>query len=194
MNLMMVKREKVSKFLSLLFVLFFLFVLLQLIAPVLFPTGSYSDLSGSVAIQDNEQETSSMPFPFNLVYSCGDRLCHQKADRSFFINGNQMAFCSRCTAIWMGLVFGLGLLLFYKIPLDGKFFALLFISFIPIGIDGVGQLINLWESTTLSRLFTGLFVGITTGMAIGVIVDELKETPLFDEERVQKYKKLIFRR
>ena len=191
---MMVKRGKASRFTFILFVLFLLFVLMQLIAPLVFPSGSYPDLSGNVAIQDNEQEIATMPFPLSLVYSCGDRLCHQKADRSLFINGNQMAFCSRCTAIWIGLVIGLGILLFYKVSLDERFFALIILSFIPIGVDGVGQLMNLWESTMLSRLLTGLFVGITTGMAMGVIIDELKETPLFNEERLQKYKKLVFRR
>lgn len=191
---MMEKREKVSRFISAFFIVFFLFVFIQLIAPLIFAPGSYTDLSGSVAMDDNQDKIATMPFPINLVYSCGDRLCHQRAERSLFINGNQMAFCSRCTAIFSGLVIGLAVLMFYRVSLDEKFFVLIFVSFIPIGVDGVGQLLNFWESTTLSRLFTGLFVGITSGMALGVIVDEVKEMPIFDTSVLKRLKKLVFQR
>jgi len=114
-----------------------------------------------------------MPAPWNIVYGCGDRLCHQKADRSFFINGNQMPFCSRCTAIWLGLTIGLGLMVFYKIELDERFLILIVIGIVPIGIDGVGQLLNLWESTNIIRSITGLLAGFVCGIAIALIVDEI---------------------
>ena len=111
--------------------------------------GSVNDLSGYTAVADNEKLISEMPTPWNIVYGCGDRLCHQKADRSFFINENQMPFCSRCTAIWLGLTMGLGLMVFYKIELDERFLILIAIGIVPIGVDGVGQLLNLWESTNI---------------------------------------------
>ena len=62
-----------------------------------------------------------MSFPWNVVYSSGDRLCHQRADRSLFLNGNEMPFCSRCTAIWFGLAIGLGFMVLYTIELNEKF-------------------------------------------------------------------------
>ena len=173
---MMEKREKVSKSICFFFLVFLLFSVLQVISPFLFPEGSYTDLSGMVGVKDNEHLTDTMPFPLNFLYSCGDRLCHQKAERSFFLNNNQMPFCSRCSAIWFGLTIGLGILVFYSIVLNEKFLILIFLSFIPIGIDGVGQLIGLWESTNVSRVFTGVLVGITCGMSIGLILDELKDT------------------
>jgi len=85
-----------------------------------------------------------------------------------------MPFCSRCTAIWLGLAIGLGFMVFYKIELNEKFLYLIFIGLIPIGIDGVGQLIGLWESTNVIRVITGLLVGVVCGIAIGVIIDEIK--------------------
>lgn len=135
--------------------------------------GSVNDLSGYTAVADNEKLISEMPTPWNIVYGCGDRLCHQKADRSFFINENQMPFCSRCTAIWLGLTMGLGLMVFYKIELDERFLILIAIGIVPIGVDGVGQLLNLWESTNIVRLITGLLAGFVCGIAIALIVDEI---------------------
>ncbi len=170
----MEKREKFSRFIIFLFFLPFLaWALLQFIAPLAIPNGSIDNLSGNVGIFDNKEIVEKIQFPFDFVYSCGDRLCHQKAERSFFINENQMPFCSRCTAIWLGLAIGLGFMIFYKIPLDNKFLFLIIIGIAPIAIDGVGQLLHLWESTNIIRLITGLLAGIVTGLAIGLIIDEL---------------------
>jgi len=172
----MEKREKSFSFIIFLFFIpFLLWIFLQLFAPVFLPNNSVKNLSGIVGIQDHQGTTENMQFPINIVYSCGDRLCHQKAERSFFINGNQMPFCSRCTAIWLGMTIGIGFMIFYKILPDKKFLILIIIGIVPIAIDGVGQLINLWESTNIVRLITGLLVGIVTGLAIGIIIDELNE-------------------
>lgn len=161
------------------FVLFSLWILLQLLAPLALPKGSVSDLSGLVAISDNEDTINDMGFPWDFVYSAGDRLCHQKAERSFFINDNQMPFCSRCTAIWLGLAIGLGFMVFYKIQLNEKFLFAILLSLVPIGVDGIGQLFGFWESTNIIRVITGLLIGVVCGVALGVIVDEVKTIHIF---------------
>ena len=94
-----------------------------------------------------------------------------------------MPFCSRCTAIWLGLAIGLGFMVFYKIQLDEKFLFAILIGIIPIGLDGVGQLFGLWESTNLIRAITGLSVGIICGVAIGLIVDEIKTIHIFKNNK-----------
>ena len=66
-------------------------------------------------------------------------------------------------------------MIFYKIKLDEKFLYLIMIGIIPIAIDGIGQLLNLWESTNVIRTITGLLAGIVAGIAIGVIIDEIVE-------------------
>ncbi len=123
---------------------------------------------------ENKKTFDRLGFPWNNIYQCGDALCHQKADRSFFINDNQMPFCARCTAIWIGLVIGLGFMVFYKIKLDEKFLIIILIGAIPIGIDGLGQLFHLWESNNIIRLITGMLIGIICGIAIAIIIDELR--------------------
>jgi len=170
----MKKRERVSKVIFLMFFLFFIFVLLQVLSPIFLPSDTYTDLSGVVGVSNNEEAIETMPFPFNFVYNSGDKLCHQKSERSCFINGNQMPFCSRCTAIWVGLAVGLFMMLFYKIELSERFIFLIFLSLVPIGVDGVGQLIGFWESSNLSRVITGLIIGVPVGFALRIIADEIK--------------------
>lgn len=173
---MKIKPRK-NRWKSLIFIFFFLFfiwVLLQFLAPLVLPPGSVLDLSGVVGFSDNDQVIGNMSFPWNVVYTSGDRLCHQQADRSLFLNGNEMPFCTRCTAIWFGIVLGLGFMVFFTIELNEKFVAIILLGLIPIGIDGVGQLLGFWESTNLIRFITGLLAGVVCGVAIGVIIDEIK--------------------
>jgi len=169
----MERREGSSKWIILFFIPFLIWILLQFIAPLAIKQGMVDDLSGNIGITDNEKLLEDIPPPWKTLYGCGDRLCHQKAERSFFINGNQMPFCSRCTAIWLGFAIGLGFMIFYKIDLNEKFLFLILIGIVPIGIDGLGQLLELWESTNITRLITGLLAGIICGIAIALIIDEI---------------------
>lgn len=163
-----------SRFLIIIIFCFsFVWVLLQFLAPVVLPSGSVGNLSGLTVVSDNEKCYENMSFPWNAVYSIGDRMCHQKSERSFFLNENQMPFCSRCTAIWVGITAGLIVMIFYKIELNKYFMFLILLCFVPIGVDGIGQLVGFWESSNIIRVITGLIIGIPIGFCIGIIVDEI---------------------
>jgi uncharacterized membrane protein len=81
--------------------------------------------------------------------------CHQLPERSFFIFGQQMAYCERDTAIYTG-AFLLGLLYavtrrrWRALPWWG--FALLAL---PVIVDGSLQLVTAYESTWVLRVVTG---------------------------------------
>jgi uncharacterized membrane protein len=162
-----------------LFIFYMIWVLLLFLAPLVLPSGSVSDLSGAAGFSDNDYIIRNMSFPWNVVYSIGDRLCHQRADRSLFINGNQMPFCTRCTAIWLGLAIGLGFMVLYTIELNEKFLVAIILSLIPIGVDGIGQLFGFWESTNVIRILTGLPAGLICGIALGIIYDEIRTMDFF---------------
>lgn len=171
----MQRREKCfSSFIFLFFLLFTVWILLQFLAPLILPEGSVQDLSGLVVLDDNTMVIDEMNFPWSVIYTVGDRLCHQKAERSFFLNGNQMPFCSRCIAIWLGLALGLLFMIFYIIQLDGKFLFIMLLCIFPMALDGLSQLFGFWESTNLIRFITGILTGFICGVAIGVIIDEIK--------------------
>ena len=135
----MERREKASRAIFIIFLLSFLWSIIIIFSPVFLPENSVEDLSGQTAVVDNNFLTKNLPFPMNGVYAIGDRLCHQLDERSFFANGNQMPFCSRCTAIFVGLTMGLLFISFFKVPLDERFIFVIILSLVPIGIDGVGQ-------------------------------------------------------
>jgi uncharacterized membrane protein len=180
----MEKREKSSrKFIIIIFIPFLIFVLLQFFAPLVLETGSVEDLSGYAGPRDNQDKIDNFPFPFNALYDWGDVLCHQKVERSFILNENQMPFCARCFAIFTGMTLGLAFLLFYRVNIDEKFIYIIAISIAPIAIDGFGQLLGYWESTNLIRSITGLLIGFVCGIAIGIIIDELREIYLLNKNK-----------
>jgi len=158
-------------------------VVLLFLAPLMIPTGSVSNLSGVVGSMENDAVIKDLSFPWNVVYSVGDRLCHQRSERSLYINGNEMPFCTRCTAIWLGLAIGLGWMVFYTIELTEKFVYAILLALLPIGVDGVGQLFGLWESTNILRFLTGLPAGIICGVALGIIYDEVRSFKVFKKTK-----------
>jgi len=157
-----------------------IWILLLFLAPLVLPSGSVSDLSGVVGFSDNNIIIRDMSFPWNAVYSVGDQLCHQKSERSLFLNGNEMPFCTRCTAIWLGLAIGLGIMVIYMVELNEKFFFAIILALLPIGIDGIGQLLGFWESTNVVRILTGLPAGMICGVALGIIFYELRSLHFFN--------------
>jgi uncharacterized membrane protein len=129
-----------------------IWVALLFLPPLVLPSGSVSDLSGVVGYSDNEVVIKDMSFPWNVVYSIGDQLCHQKSERSLFLNGNEMPFCTRCTAIFLGLACGLGFMVLYSIELKRNFLCNIHFT-CPLGIMDRATF-GLWESIK-SFEFTG---------------------------------------
>ncbi len=124
-----------------------------------------------------------------FIYGFGDLNCHQKHDRTWDLNGNQMPVCVRDVGIFLGFFLGSiiwnrkGLnrwtitdsiistypsQLYESIYLRGKrsIAVWLFagISIIPMGLDGGIQAITNYESNAIMRLITGIPFGFFIGL------------------------------
>ena len=85
--------------------------------------------------------------------------CHQMNERSFSYKNYQFPLCARCTGLLFGQIAALLLfVLFINIDIKLLVFPAV-VSILLLGIDGVGQLKNLWISTNPRRLITGLLCG-----------------------------------
>lgn len=87
--------------------------------------------------------------------------CHQRPDRSYFIDGHKLAVCSRCTGLYAGFAFTL---LIYPLVRSLRSAAppprrLLFFAAIPLLIDFGLTFFGIWENTHTSRLLTGALLG-----------------------------------
>jgi uncharacterized membrane protein len=201
MNLRWLFRSKVLAFI---FFLTLAWVLALFLSPFTIPPGTVSGLDGNSNRIDHGTVWADMPVYDQVIYYFGDATCHQKSDRTFYINGNQMAVCARDIAIYMGLLIGLfaAMLISYSTSLSRTFmnifpkrlrdfvdqkvgrkmFAFLFVVllFAPLAIDGTVQLMTAYESTNLVRLITGTPLGFAAGYIIGVMIATLGENRRVD--------------
>lgn len=89
------------------------------------------------------------------LYALYGLFCHQMPSRSFYIFGEKMCYCERCTAIYTGgFVFGIGFALVtrWTKPLPWRW---MFALWIPMALDGFTQLFGLRESNWQLRVVTG---------------------------------------
>jgi uncharacterized membrane protein len=95
------------------------------------------------------------------IYRAFGTLCHQLPERSYFIDGHQLAVCSRCSGIYAGFAFTLlvyPLLRSLKNP-DAPPRSWLVLAALPLVIDVSVNFFGFWTNTHTSRLLTGALLG-----------------------------------
>lgn len=144
------------------------------LAPMSVTGGSVNGLDGSIGSLDHADDLDEVPWPQRAVYLLGDINCHQQADRSFFLNDNQMPFCARDLGLLAGAVVGLGafVLIGRRVP-----WGWLLVLLVPLAVDGVTQAVTDYESSNYLRLITGISAGIAAGYAAGILVANYFERP-----------------
>src|SRR5438067_1800489 len=96
------------------------------------------------------------------LYRFFSYICHQISARSFHVEGEQFAVCSRCFGVYFGLFAG-----FMIYPLWRRIDEIeplprfwLFLSLVPISVDWSLTVFGIWENTHLSRFVTGMILGV----------------------------------
>lgn len=102
------------------------------------------------------------------IYQFFSLICHQIPERSFHLFGHQFGVCSRCFGVYFGLFFGFVIYPFFRhideiTPLPRLW---LFAAMIPIGIDWLLGVLDIWENTHLSRFLTGGILGAVCAVFI----------------------------
>ncbi|MDW5563650.1 MAG: DUF2085 domain-containing protein [Methanomassiliicoccus sp.] len=151
--------------------LFAVWLVLVFLAPFTLPAGSVTDLSGRANAIDNYDQVEKMNPLAAGVYLFGDINCHQLAERSFYLHGNQMPFCARDVGIFIGLVVGMLVALVFSPRFSWPVLAVLIL---PILMDGGVQLTGVYESNNLLRLATGALGGIGASYFLGHFSDWLQ--------------------
>jgi uncharacterized membrane protein len=123
------------------------------------------------------------------IYGAFATLCHQLPERSYFIDGHQLAVCSRCTGVYAGFAFTLllyPLIRSLKNPVMPRPSWLL-LAALPLAIDFGVNFFGFWHNTHTSRLLTGAFLGSAVVFYVmpGIIELSLryKHTPPATEPR-----------
>ena len=86
-------------------------------------------------------------------------LCHGIPNRCLELWNVPMPICARCAAIYVGLIAGIVLFLFFPRLQELTARRILAFAALPMFIDGITQLATLRESTNPLRIETGLLAG-----------------------------------
>jgi uncharacterized membrane protein len=81
-----------------------------------------------------------------------------------------MPFCARDEGIFLGLVIGMTLAIITRYEIKVIYFIL---GIVPIGVDGLAQLLTNYESTNPIRLITGLLAGVVVALLVSVFIREI---------------------
>ena len=130
-------------------------------------------------------------FPLGKIDSVAYAVCHRIPERSFFVAGQQLPLCARCSGTFLGL-----LLIFVTLSAAGRTRAsrlppprvlmVLALFIVAWAIDGLNsylsffpQLPHLYEPRNWLRLTTGMFNGLALGVfAFAILQFSLWRTPL----------------
>ncbi len=96
-----------------------------------------------------------------FLYAIYSPLCHQIPDRCFTLRGFPTAVCGRCLGVYIGFVAGLLIFPLIKRPRDLSLPRVLFLFLftLPLAVDGIAGLLNLWDSPISLRFTTGFLWG-----------------------------------
>ena len=173
----------------------FFFLASFFLAPAMVEADTIGELSGRANMLDFHKENdqnftwTDLNVYSAAIYAFGDLNCHNKHERSWSINGNQMPVCVRDVGIFAGLALGgfiysrrgvnrwtirdtfLSVLpdeqlnpIYRKNRRTMLFIAIGAICIIPMAVDGFTQLLTDRESTAFLRLVTGIPFGLGLGL------------------------------
>ncbi len=119
---------------------------------------------------------------WNKLMVIGSAVCHQDPTHSFFIAGLQMPLCARCTGMYLGAL--LSFLFHFLQGRNGRFppryvlivLGLFFLAFAMDSLNSLaaslGKVWNIYQTTNLTRLATGMGAGIVIGAVLAPLFNQ----------------------
>lgn len=121
----------------------------------------------------------------NVFYRLFGAVCHQFDSRSFHLYEHSFAVCVRCSAIYFGFLLALGAVRISP-QLQTKTFSLtplLVVTCVPMLIDGICSLFNIYQTTTYLRMITGSFFGIGIALLLHKSLSEIIQSTFTIKKR-----------
>ena len=118
-----------------------------------------------------------------LIFAIGGVICHQRPERSFFLDGHQLPVCARCTALYLSGAIGLVAWWSVKfarkwrpIPIDARrAVRVLLIASIPTAISVASAVAGWWDGSNITRAMLAIPLGASAGaIAAAVSTKDLR--------------------
>ncbi len=103
----------------------------------------------------------------------GRAVCHQVAERSFWVGGKPLMVCARCQGLYLS--FFLSFLFLWKnkkILSSSRDFSLAIVLILPLAFDGFFSYLGLWTSNNNLRFLSGILAGFSFALLLLPLVKE----------------------
>jgi uncharacterized membrane protein len=112
-----------------------------------------------------------------VLFAIGGVVCHQRPERSFFLDGHQLPVCARCTGLYVSATAGLVGWLVVKVargwrlmPLEPrKVIRLLVLASVPTALSLASGAIALWDGSNVARAIISIPLGACAGAIVAAV-------------------------
>jgi uncharacterized membrane protein len=102
-----------------------------------------------------------------LTYAFGSLMCHQRPERSFYIDAAQLPVCARCFGLYAGAA--LGVLVRGLTPTAPGLRTIVLTAAVPTAITWTSEVLGLWSPTNLTRFVAALPLGAAVAVTVNYI-------------------------
>jgi uncharacterized membrane protein len=112
-----------------------------------------------------------------FVYAAGSVICHQLAERSFFLDGRQLPVCARCTGLYLSGAAGFLGWCIWKTARRWRRFvvppraavAIVIIAAVPTALSYATGVIGVWDGSNITRALRAVPLGASTGAVVAAV-------------------------
>jgi uncharacterized membrane protein len=109
-----------------------------------------------------------------FIFAVGSLVCHQRPERSFFIDGHQLPVCARCTGLYLSGAAGIIGFAAFKVARRWRPIAidpwragrLLVLTAIPTALSLASGMLGVWDGANITRALIALPLGATAGAIV----------------------------
>jgi uncharacterized membrane protein len=112
-----------------------------------------------------------------IIFAIGGVICHQKPERSFFIDGHQLPVCARCTGLYVSAAAGFLCWIGLKIARRWRpirvspraALALTAVAAVPTILSVGSAVLGLGDGSNLTRSLLAIPLGATAGAIVAAV-------------------------
>ena len=112
-----------------------------------------------------------------LLYAAGGVICHQLPERSFFLDGQQLPVCARCTGLYLSGAAGFVAWLIWKTSRGWRKFAvsprpalsIVIVAALPTALSYLTGVMGLWDGSNVTRAVLAVPLGVSAGAVVAAV-------------------------
>ena len=112
-----------------------------------------------------------------FVFAVGGVICHQRPERSFFVDGHQFPVCARCTGLYLSAAVGLLGWIAFKIAFRWRPVAfdprlairVITIAALPTAVSVATGVLGVWDGSNITRALLAIPLGAGAGAIVAAV-------------------------